>query len=415
MQQPQELLTPRAFYNLFLALSDDYQQNKVPSFLKSTPVQEDVNVQDVPREADWDERPLNVKPKQSTLGAFFSASLDSAKRVAAKVTVKAVHSPLIKFVAEEMEAILREESGPIKKMADMIILFHGLHCYVATVTHSKELRDLLNTLNRKIWMNTQHANIQPQRLMPRGDVENPNEVEDYHEDVPRDRKPELPLNTYTGPKHIVSEADRRQFMTPLENYKAQLRAEIRDVGNLFYLPEQEAFFDRYAVQIQRAYELMCHNTTEVSKADFRENYKFDAIAKYDPNRPALLKDPTACYSLITKYDLWHYRVRDSEDQDPRTTADISAELTQRRNQAGNIDLQGNSLQRAWAYNQIAVELMQPRADMGPSYNPMLASLLLRHDREAFNLPPRLIHEVLVLQREERHADNGPSQDRVIGL
>jgi hypothetical protein len=438
MQQPQELLTPRNFYQNFLELIEDYEQNKQFDFLKTTPVPEAAPIRvaapvennnnvegdaNALGELDWDVRPPAVRPQQSSFGAFWT----SVKKAAAKATAykTAVHSPLIKFVAAEMQDILRQEGEPIKKMTDLTILFHGLHCYVMTATHSKELRDLLETLNRKIWMGTQQIRMQRhgQMLLLR-DIEHPHEVrvqgqpqmlreiENPHENEghPDDRPPVLarqfPPVTYSGPKHLANEADRRLFMTPLENYKAQLRTAIGDVEDHITLPEQEAFIDRYAVQIQRAYELMCHNTTEASKADFREHYKFDVFAKYDPNRTAHLKDPTACYTLITNYDLWHYRVR--EYGDPRTTLEIDDEIARRRAEGGNLDLQGNSLQRAWAYNQIAVEIMTPRADMGPSYNRTLVML----DREAFNLPQNVINPAPDLAEEMRGDFDQPQGGRL---
>jgi len=95
----------------------------------------------------------------SSVSNFFGKATDKAKQAtfeakkaaSEKLGESRSHSAAINLVIEEMADILRKEGSAVKKMTDLVILFHGLHCHIRTGTHSKDLLPLLDAVNNRLW------------------------------------------------------------------------------------------------------------------------------------------------------------------------------------------------------------------------------------------------------------------------
>jgi hypothetical protein len=255
------------------------------------------------------------------------------------------HTALTQFVTKEMQDILAQENAsPLKKMIDLTILFDGLYNFIALEPNSAEFLPLLDQVKEDLWAATSPFKIDNDRLMELTDVD------EEKTDKPQPR-------------------EKRQ--------------------------DEIAFNDRFQIQINRAFDLMKNNTTESSQTEFAR-LKQKSTDKYGATGTVLSSTSAAGIKSksapIIHYDAWHYRCTDIGQKNPSNELLEGTLAYWKQEKCG---LFGNDEQRALAYVQLGVGLLQPEPSMGLKYNDFLLKLSV-NDHTLLEDPKTLEEAVMQL-------------------
>lgn len=346
-------LTPVGLQQLLLQQFDIYLHQKVPSFLKSNdeaPVEAPVEAPALVAVADNE---AVAQPQAATKSSFwkmFDQASAKAKQLAADAKKAAVesfgqtrtHSSQVKLVIEEMEDILRKEGSAVKKMTDLTILFHGLHCHIRTGTHSKDLLPLLDAVNNRLWGCTPALQLDERPIEVANSANAIPSAEIAHNDAPVNPTPYRRVQLY-----------KRQ----IQNLTGARRV------------EQLAFIDKYQMQIMRAHDLVCN-------PDRAKKYVHDSTARYvcpPDGYTAAYNGIIERFGPLTWYELWQYRC--TEDNSQNKTEQLKQYLQQRLDETSNEeDSFWGRIPNVFAYAQVAIEMAKPLSSMGNTYNSFLANI-----------------------------------------
>lgn len=240
---PFPLLTPEDLYQLLLSKFKIYKEHNKPEFFIDKVAPHQDNDLHNPNNADQAAASSGLA---ASLGSFLKSTVSRALEYREK------HTTLTDFFSEEMANIINaKDLSQLKKMTDLVILFHGLEAYLAR-TNSTELRALMNGVAARIWPCPANANI----------IEHP-----------------VHYGTL-GPNDVV------QIITTK-------LGDCKETEEISISRDEAIFMSRFYTQIQRACHLISHNTSIISKqqnAKTRANpllcpEEFDYYCR-EPNSPA---------------------------------------------------------------------------------------------------------------------------------
>lgn len=323
--------TPISFCALLCEQFQLYTEEKLPDFLKTKAKgAPELAIQGGEGEAG------GIKAR---FWAFKSFAMDKMREQSRKF---ATHTSVFKFVLAEMRDIMEQSQdlSPIKKMADLTILFHAFHCYIATETHSKELLPLLDSVNEALWACT----------------------------------PAVAFNREFGPQVQVGGAsnagDQKQIKDIDSNYQLYIETQEKKLG--FKRPHRSEFLNRYTAQIQAAFGMISCNTTDAAQAIFFANPSQKFAYQFITDRASFCKDDNGQPSL------YYYRAqfRTKDPRDYRNAREFSNDFKEANIRLQNQNASEIDLHRACAKLQFTMEFTMPTASMGPAYDSFLADILL---------------------------------------